>query len=62
MVEILPQPIEATLMRLLGAFFPNTDAGTMVGKFKAMAVATDAFAESVKNFLRLICFSFIAKF
>jgi hypothetical protein len=26
-----------------------------------MAVATDAFAESVRNFLRLICFSFMAE-
>ena len=63
-VEILPQPIEATLMRLLGAFFPNTEAGTIVGKFKAIPVPIDAFADCVKNFLRVIevfCSCFIAE-
>ena len=27
-----PVPMAATLMRLLGAFFPSTDAGIIVGK------------------------------
>src|SRR5690606_8765860 len=31
-LEILPVPIAATLIRLLGAFLPKTEAGTMVGK------------------------------
>ena len=42
-VDIRPQPIEATLIKLLGAIFPNTRAGTIVGKFTAMAVPIEAF-------------------
>jgi hypothetical protein len=61
LVEIRPQPIEATLIRLLGAFLPSTVAGTMVGKLKAIAVAMEAFVLSTKNFLLVTWFCFIAE-
>ena len=53
MVEIRPQPIEATLVKLLGAFFPSTLAGMIIGKLVARADPNVAFIESPKNFLRL---------
>jgi hypothetical protein len=40
--EILPVPNAATFMRLLGAFFPSTDAGIMVGKALTMSVLATA--------------------
>jgi len=45
--------MDATLMRLLGAYFPKIPAGTMVGKLTAMADANVALTESFKNFLRV---------
>ena len=54
-----PQPIEATLIKLPGAFFPNTVAGRMVGKFIATADPNVAVTESCKNFLRLITRLFV---
>src|SRR6188474_910524 len=53
-IEILPQPMDATLIRLLGEFLPNTLAGTIVGKLAAKAVPTAVLAVLFKNFLRLM--------
>ena len=58
-VEILPQPIDATFIKLLGAFLPNTLAGTMVGKLIAIAVPTDDLMVLLINDLRLIPFFFV---
>jgi hypothetical protein len=46
-------PIAATLIRLLGAFFPNTLAGTIEG----MASRAEALMELQRNSLR-DCFLF----
>jgi hypothetical protein len=43
-------------MRLLGAFFPKTEAGTMVGRLAAIAVA-DVFLIKVR---RLSLFLFMS--
>jgi hypothetical protein len=53
-VEILPHPIEATLIILLGAIFPKTRAGTIVGKLTAIAVPSEAFKELPIKFRRSI--------
>jgi hypothetical protein len=50
-----PVPIAATLIRLLGAFLPNTLAGTMDGN----ANSADAFIELLKNSRRDCLFFFI---
>ena len=55
-MEILPQPMDATLIKLLGAFLPNTLAGTIVGKWKAMAAPKEALPALLRNFLRLDLF------
>jgi hypothetical protein len=52
-VEILPQPIDATLIMLLGAFFPNTLAGTMVGIPLKIMDPVASLAELLRKFLRL---------
>jgi hypothetical protein len=51
-VEIRPVPIAPTFIRLLGAFFPNTLAGTMLGKFANAMVPAVALRLFFKNFLR----------
>ena len=53
-VEMRPQPMDATLIRLLGAFFPNTLAGTMDGKLSAREVPRTVFAVLLRNSLRLV--------
>ena len=52
--------MDATLIRLLGAFFPNTLAGTIEGKLMAIDVPIAVFTELFKNSRRLIvdCFLF----
>ena len=52
-IDIRPVPIAPTLIRLPGAFFPNTDAGTIEGKPIAMVVPTTVFTELLRNSLRL---------
>jgi hypothetical protein len=53
--EILPVPMAPIFRRLLGAFFPSTLAGTMVGKpMVATPVATPAFTVPERNDLRLM--------
>jgi len=43
----------ADIDHITRCIFPNTDAGTMVGKpLTAMAVAADAFADVARNVLR----------
>jgi hypothetical protein len=42
-----PAPITPTLMRLLGAFWPNTVEGTMAGKPMAAAVCSTRRRESL---------------
>jgi hypothetical protein len=61
-VEILPQPIDATLIVLLGEFFPNTVAGTIVGIPLKINEPVATLAEVFKKFLLLteLSFFFIA--
>jgi ABC-type nitrate/sulfonate/bicarbonate transport system permease component len=56
-VEILPHPIDATLIRLLGAFFPNTLAGTMVGIPLKIRDPVANLADVLRKFLRLCALS-----
>jgi len=51
MREIRPLPIAPMLMRLLGAFLPNTVFGTMEGNPRANEVKATAFADDSMNFL-----------
>ena len=46
-----PTPMAPMLMRLLGAFFPNTLAGTRVGRCSAIAVPAADLKVSFRNFL-----------
>jgi hypothetical protein len=46
-----PVPIAPTFMRLLGAFFPNTLAGTIDGNPNVSEVSAAAFAEDSRNLL-----------
>ena len=53
--EIRPVPMAPMFSRLLGAFFPITLAGTMVGNpMVATPVATPALTVPDRNDLRLI--------
>ena len=53
---ILPNPICPILILLLGAFFPNTEDGTIVGK---TAVPTAVAVAYLRKFLRFICFNYL---
>jgi len=57
-VDILPHPIEATLIKLLGAFLPKTLAGTIVGIPLRIIDPPVTFAAVVRKFLLLTDFSF----
>jgi len=46
--------MDATLIRLLGAFLPNMVAGTIIGKLAARTDPAAALAVLHKNFLRFI--------
>ncbi len=54
MRPIRPLPIAATLIRLLGAVFPNTLEGTMDGKLMAMEVPMAVLMELPRNWRRLV--------
>jgi hypothetical protein len=47
-----PTPIAPTLIRLLGAFRPNTFAGTMEGKLNTTEVPNAVLAVLLRNSLR----------
>src|SRR5688572_905025 len=51
-----PHPIWATLILLLGAFFPNTVEGTMVGKAEKATAPIVMVPVFFKNVLRLFSF------
>ena len=51
--EMRPVPIAPTLMRLPGAFAPNTEAGTIAGKPPSTDVETIPVAATVMNSRRV---------
>src|SRR5579863_181707 len=55
--EMRPTPMAPTLMRLLGAYCPNTEAGTMAGKPRAAAAPRPVFRTE-----RRVTFIFIEVF
>ena len=55
-LEILPFPIAAIFILLLGAFLPNTLAGTMLGMLASIIDEAVACDEVFMNFLLDICF------
>jgi hypothetical protein len=46
--------MDATLIRLLGAFLPKTLDGTIAGRFAASAAPIEAFTVLPKNLRRLM--------
>ena len=54
--EMRPTPMAPTLMRLLGAYWPNTLDGTMVGNASAAAAPAPVFRNARRDDLLFIDF------